>query len=344
MPRIPDLSVSPFALDGPGKAAVVLLALGPEMAAVVLKCLSNAEIKLISSRLIAVRSLDKVMWTEVLRDFREASLLQPLLAADADQFVARALDHHDENRAAPDFRERYLTIIDQQALDAANGMDADLLYEQLKDEHPQIIATMLALLSSTKAAALGSLFDDELRNELLLRVALLDYVHPMALEDVNASLCAMTLEPVEKRSRRGGIKTSASLINAFDEPLDEEALERIRQHQPALAQGVESARFVFEDLRHIQARSRQTLVASVSTDELALAMQSCSDALIRCLLEAMTTPLADAVREAMTLVQAKQTSDSIAAQQRILAIGRSLHRQGQIQLKVVSANPDPRMT
>jgi len=58
----------------------------------------------------------------------------------------------------------------------------------------------------------------------------------------------------------------------------------------------------------------------------------------------MTTPLADAVREAMTLVQAKQTSDSIAAQQRILAIGRSLHRQGQIQLKVVSANPDPRMT
>lgn len=335
MSRIPDRSVSPFKLDGPGKATLVLLALGADIAAAVLRMLTPSEIKLISSRLIAVRGLDRNAWTEVLKEFRDVSRLQPLLVSESEQFLERALNHHDESGRPINFRERYLPMIDQQMLDAVNQIDADLLYEHLKEEHPQIVATMLALLSSTKAAVLSSLFGDELRNELLLRVALLEYVHPMALEDINASLLAMTAEPVENRSRRGGIKTSASLINAFDEPLDEEALERIRLHEPELAHGVESARFVFEDLLHIQARSRETLVALVGADELALAMQSCSLALKRCLIEAMPTPLADAVREAMSLAQQVKTADSFAAQQRILAIGRNLHRRGEIRLKTV---------
>jgi len=122
------------------------------------------------------------------------------------------------------------------------------------------------------------------------------------------------------------------LINAFDEPLDQEALDRMRAFEPELADRVEALRFLFEDLLSIPKRSSQTLVMSVGLEELALAMQSCSDALPQCLLAAMPAPLAEAVRDAMQTLKQNSTSDSQAAQQRMLARGRSLHQEGRIQL------------
>ncbi|MEY3706024.1 MAG: hypothetical protein RL585_581, partial [Pseudomonadota bacterium] len=112
----------------------------------------------------------------------------------------------------------------------------------------------------------------------------------------------------------------------------------MRAFEPELADRVEAQRFLFEDLLSIPKRSLQTLVMTVGPEELALAMQSCSDALRQCLLAAMPAPLAEAVRDAMQTVKQSSTSDSRAAQQHMLARGRSLHQEGRIQLKVIPSN------
>ena len=338
MSPIPDLGVSPFQLDGATKAALVLLALGPDTAAVVLRSLTETEIKLISTRLIAVRQLDLTQWIQVLRAFREASSDQRLLGIDTDQFMDRALQHTDVDDRSLGFRNRSFALIDQNALAAIEAFDSDLLHARISDEHPQIIASLLAFMDASASAALAACFGDELRNELLLRVALLDHVHPMAMEDLNEALRAIALDPIDKRSRLGGTKHTAALINAFDEPLDQEAIDRMRAFEPELADRVEAQRFLFEDLLSIPKRSLQTLVMTVGPEELALAMQSCSDALRQCLLAAMPAPLAEAVRDAMQTVKQSSTSDSRAAQQHMLARGRSLHQEGRIQLKVIPSN------
>lgn len=337
MSPIPDCGVSPFQLDGATKAALVLLALGPDTAALLLRSLTEAEIKRISTRLIAVRQLDLTQWIQVLRAFREASSDQRLLGIDTEQFMDRALQQTDVERSLG-FRNRSLALIDQNALAAIEAFDSDLLYARISDEHPQIIASLLALMDASASAALAACFGDELRNELLLRVALLDHVHSMAIEDLNEALRAIALDPSDKRSRLGGTKHTAALINAFDEPLDQEAIDRMRAFEPELADRVEAQRFHFEDLLGIPKRSLQTLVMSVGPEELALAMQSCSDALRQCLLAAMPAPLAEAVRDAMQTVKQNSTSDSRAAQQHMLARGRSLHQEGRIQLKVIPSN------
>jgi flagellar motor switch protein FliG len=337
MSPIPDCGVSPFQLDGATKAALVLLALGPDTAALLLRSLTEAEIKRISTRLIAVRQLDLTQWIQVLRAFREASSDQRLLGIDTEQFMDRALQQTDVERSLG-FRNRSLALIDQNALVAIEAFDSDLLHARISDEHPQIIASLLALMDASASAALAACFGDELRNELLLRVALLDRVHSMAIEDLNEALRAIALDPSDKRSRLGGTKHTAALINAFDEPLDQEAIDRMRAFEPELADRVEAQRFLFEDLLSIPKRSLQTLVMSVGPEELALAMQSCSDALRQCLLAAMPAPLAEAVRDAMQTVKQNSTSDSRAAQQHMLARGRSLHQEGRIQLKVIPSN------
>ena len=337
MSPIPDCGVSPFQLDGATKAALVLLALGPDTAALLLRSLTEAEIKRISTRLIAVRQLDLTQWIQVLRAFREASSDQRLLGIDTEQFMDRALQQTDVERSLG-FRNRSLALIDQNALAAIEAFDSDLLHARISDEHPQIIASLLALMDASASAALAACFGDELRNELLLRVALLDHVHSMAIEDLNEALRAIALDPSDKRSRLGGTKHTAALINAFDEPLDQEAIDRMRAFEPELADRVEAQRFLFEDLLSIPKRSLQTLVMTVGPEDLALAMQSCSDALRQCLLAAMPAPLAEAVRDAMQTVKQNSTSDSRVAQQRMLARGRSLHQEGRIQLKVIPSN------
>jgi flagellar motor switch protein FliG len=337
MSPIPDCGVSPFQLDGATKAALVLLALGPDTAALVLRSLTEAEIKRISTRFIAVRQLDLTQWIQVLRAFREASSDQRLLGIDTEQFMDRALQQTDVERSLG-FRNRSLALIDQNALVAIEAFDSDLLHARISDEHPQFIASLLALMDASASAALAACFGDELRNELLLRVALLDRVHSMAIEDLNEALRAIALDPSDKRSRLGGTKHTAALINAFDEPLDQEAIDRMRAFEPELADRVEAQRFLFEDLLSIPKRSLQTLVMTVGPEELALAMQSCSDALRQCLLAAMPAPLAEAVRDAMQTVKQSSASDSRAAQQHMLARGRSLHQEGRIQLKVIPSN------
>jgi flagellar motor switch protein FliG len=112
----------------------------------------------------------------------------------------------------------------------------------------------------------------------------------------------------------------------------------MRVFEPELADSVEAQRFLFEDLLGIPKRSLQTLIMTVGPEELALAMQSCSDTLRHYLLAAMPAPLAEAVRDAMQIVKQNSTSESQAAQRRMLARGRSLHQEGRIQLKVIPSH------
>ncbi|NBS82490.1 MAG: hypothetical protein EBS62_12045 [Betaproteobacteria bacterium] len=148
MSPIPDLGVSPFQLDGATKAALVLLALGPDTAAVVLRSLSETAIKRLSTRLIAVRRLDLTQWIEVLRAFREASSDQRLLGIDTEQFMDRALHQADVDERSLGFRNRSFALIDQNALAAIEAFDSDLLHARISDEHPQIIACYCGWLCS----------------------------------------------------------------------------------------------------------------------------------------------------------------------------------------------------
>jgi len=143
MSRIPDCGVSPFQLDGATKAALALLALEPDTAALVLRSLTETEIKRISTRLLAVRQLDLTQWIEVLRAFREASSDQRLLGIDTEQFMDRALQHTDVDERSLGFRNRSLALIDQNALASIEAFDSDLLHARISDEHPRLLQACL---------------------------------------------------------------------------------------------------------------------------------------------------------------------------------------------------------
>jgi len=326
--------------DGMTKAAVVLLALGPELAANVLRLLTNVEIKRIASRLIGIRSFSKDQSIEVLRQFKEATSSRRLAGINVDEFM-QAIEHDQRGLEAPEqWRDQLLAQIDRSALNRVEALEADIIYERIKDEHPQIMATVLAVLKPELSAALSACFEDALRNELLLRVALLERLQSVGWEELNEHLLELSLDSPEKRTRISGVKQSAALINALDQPFDDEALEAMRQHEPALAQRVEQQRFVFEDLLSLSAPSLQTLLSESSVAELALAMQPSSDALKKRLFASIPKPFAEAVNDFIRSSAQAKPEEVRQAQQAIIARGRSLHRSGRIRFRPHVAEPE----
>jgi len=313
-------------IDGVSKAAVVLLSLGPEMAAEVLRALSANEIKRIANRLMAIRRFSKDQWITVLRQFKEATSSQRLVAVDVEDFMLQVHQHQQDVEASEGWRVSALAQIDSTALSGVEALDADLIFERLKDEHPQMIAAILAVLKSELSAAVSRFFEDSIRNELLLRVALLERLQSVAWEVLNEQLRDLANDSPEKRTRMHGVKQSAALINALDEPMDDEVLDVIRQFEPELAQRVEQERFVFEDLMKLPPQSLQALLIASSASEIAMAMQSSSEALKRCLLTSVPKPLAEAIREFTDASPAAKPESVREAQQAIIARGRNLHR------------------
>ncbi|MEY3994289.1 MAG: hypothetical protein RLZZ113_1394 [Pseudomonadota bacterium] len=142
-------------LDGASKSAVVLLAVGPEAAADVLRLLSPFEVQKLSSKMAVVRALSRDLVIEVLRQFKDATANNAQVAFDTDSFMQNMLHKALGSEGASDLLGKLESAIDMSGVEALKRMEPDVLYEMIKNEHPQIIATVMVFLEPQHAAASG---------------------------------------------------------------------------------------------------------------------------------------------------------------------------------------------
>jgi hypothetical protein len=176
-------------LDGASKAAVILLAVGAESAANVLRQMTPFEVQRLSGKMAVVRSLSRDLVLQVLREFKEVTGNNAQVSFDTDSFMQNMLTKAMGAEGASDLLGRLESTLDMSGIETLKRMESDVLYEMIKNEHPQIVATVMVFLESAQAAAVLKLFPDELRNELILRVALLEKVQPAALKELNEVMC-----------------------------------------------------------------------------------------------------------------------------------------------------------
>ncbi|MBU3727606.1 MAG: hypothetical protein FGM51_08780, partial [Polynucleobacter sp.] len=172
-------------LDGASKAAVILLAVGAESAANVLRQMTPFEVQRLSGKMAVVKSLSRDLVLQVLREFKDVTANNAQVAFDTDSFMQNMLTKAMGAEGASDLLGRLESTLDMSGIETLKRMESDVLYEMIKNEHPQIIATVMVFLDSAQAASVLKLFPDELRNELILRVALLEKVQPAALKELN---------------------------------------------------------------------------------------------------------------------------------------------------------------
>lgn len=320
-------------LSGARRSAILLLALDEDSAAEVFKYLSAGEIQQISAEMARLDQVSHEEMQQVLAEFHQ----------ETEEFIALNLNSSDHIRSVLTKAlgsERASSLIEDiletsgasSGIDALNLMEAPLVTELIRDEHPQIIATVLIHLERHQAAAVLELFDDKLRNDVVLRIATFSGVQPAALQELTEVLSGMLDGQNLKRSKMGGVRTAAEILNLMNSSQEETVIETVRAHNEELAQKIIDEMFLFENLLDLDDRSIQLVLKEIDTNSLVVALKGAPEALMDKFLRNMSQRAADLVREDMEARGPIRVSQVEAEQKAILQVVRRLADTGEIVL------------
>ncbi|WP_148253901.1 flagellar motor switch protein FliG [Aidingimonas lacisalsi] len=315
------------------RSAILLLALDEDSAAEVFKYLSPKEVQDISQEMATLDQVSHQEMHQVLNEFHD----------EAQQFTAVNLHSSDHIRSVLTKalgNERASSLIEDilettgtgSGIDALNLMEASIVSEMIRDEHPQIIATILVHLERNQAADIIELFDESLRDDVVLRIATFSGVQPAALQELTEVLSGMLDGQNLKRSKMGGVRTAAEILNLMNSSQEEEVIDTVRAHSEDLAQKIIDEMFLFENLLDLDDRSIQLVLKEVDTNSLVLALKGAPDALMEKFMRNMSQRAAQLLQEDMEGRGPIRVSQVENEQKAILQVVRRLADSGEIVL------------
>jgi len=319
-------------LTGAEKAAIFLLTLGDEFAAQVFQRLDVEEIKAVGRQMAKIDHVDKEDIANLLKEFRSDEGAEDLYLSGDDMLEAalkRALQADKANEILEDIRSDWRLTLFQKA----RKLEPKVLVNFLRNEHPQTIALVLAVLDQQQAAAvLGELKEDQ-RIEVVMRMSELDKVSPEILVDIDRVLQEelLSVEGMEGQ-RLGGVEAVAEILNNADRALEASILEGVEEQREELADEIRRLMFVFEDLIGVDDRGVMAILKEVSTDDLKLALKTASDELKEKIFKNMSQRAVEMLKEDMEIMGPTRLKDVEAAQQSILKIAKRLEQEGKVQL------------
>jgi flagellar motor switch protein FliG len=314
--------------DGVMDGAVLLLSIGEEEAAEVFKHLSPPEVQRLSEAMAKLTSITRDKVEGVLDRFRSAAL-----GVDSDEYVRNVLTRAlGVDRAGP-LIERILKTADSAGIEGLKWMDAGSVADLIKNEHPQIVASILAHLERDQACAVLQQLSDTLRNEVVLRIATLDRIKPQAMQELNEVLTKLLSGGTRAPSAvLGGARTAAEILNFISSAEEAEIIENLRQHDPELAQKILDEMFVFENLLDLDDRGMQLLLREVQSESLVIALKGANEELREKVFKNMSQRAADMLREDLESKGPVRLSEVEAEQKEILSSARRLADEGQLNL------------
>ncbi|CAM4131351.1 flagellar motor switch protein FliG [Vreelandella rituensis] len=320
-------------MSGARKSAILLLALDEDSAAEVFKYLGANEVQDISVEMTRLHQVSHEDMKLVLEAFHKETEEFVALNLNSSEHIRSVLTKALGNERASSLIEDILeTTGSNSGIDSLNLMEASMVAELIRDEHPQIIATILVHLERHQAASVLELFEEKLRNDVVLRIATFSGVQPAALQELTEVLSSMLEGQNLKRSKMGGVRTAAEILNLMNSSQEELAIETVRSHSDDLAQKIIDEMFLFENLLDLDNRAIQMVLQEVDTNSLVVALKGAQDALVDKFLRNMSQRASDLIREDMEARGPIRVSQVETEQKAILQVVRRLADAGEIVL------------
>ncbi|GEN23614.1 flagellar motor switch protein FliG [Halomonas cupida] len=319
--------------NGIRRSAVLLLALDEDSAAEVFKFLNAKEIQLLSREMAQLGQISHDEMRRVLHDFHSETEEYVGLNMNSSEHIRSVLTKALGSERASSLIEDVLESTGTSSgIDALNLMEPSMVAELIRDEHPQIIATVLVHLERAQAADVLEQFEDKLRNDVVLRIATFSGVQPAALQELTEVLSSMLDGQNLKRSKMGGVRTAAEILNLMNSTQEEAAIDTVRTHSEDLAQRIIDEMFLFENLVDLDDRSIQLLLKEIDTNSLVVALKGAPETLKARFLLNMSQRAADLLQEDMEARGPMRVSHVEAEQKAILQIVRRMADNGEIVL------------
>lgn len=320
-------------ISGDERAAILLMSLGEESAAEILKHMGAKAVQRVGSAMASLRNVPRERMEAVIDEFVDSLESQTSLGVGSDEYVRTVLVNALGEDKAGNLIDRILIGRNSKGLDALKWMETRSVAELIRNEHPQIIAIVLAYLDADQSAEILGLLPERVRVDVMLRIASLDGIQPAALKELDEILERQFSGTDNlKASSVGGVKVAANIMNMMDAQNEQQLMELLREEDDTLGQRIEDLMFVFDNLAEVDDRSMQRLLREVSNDRLVLALKGADKKVKDKIMSNMSQRASEMLVEDLESAGPAKVSDVDAAQKEILTLARKLADEGEITL------------
>jgi flagellar motor switch protein FliG len=323
----------PDGLQGTQRAAILLMSLGEQDAANLLKQLGANDVQKLGLAMAELQEVSRDQMTSVLQNFIGVVDGKADIASSSLDYVRRVLTQAVGKQKADLLLDRISTGQPGQGIEALKWMEAKAVAQIISGEHPQIAALVLSYLDAEQGAGILALLPEEMRTEVLMRIASLNEVPQSAINELDHLVEKQASAPAPMALRQiGGPKTVANLLNAMKKDKSGEELGRIEQADGEMHQKIKDLLFVFDNLLDIDDRGIQAVLRDVGSDVLALALRGAEPEVQDKIMRNMSKRAAEILRDDMEARGPVKLAEVEAAQKEVVTIAQRLAEEGTINL------------
>lgn len=318
-------------LSGIQKAAILMIALGPEKSAKVVQHLSDAEIEQLTLEMANVRKISSDQRDVVVDEFHQMCVANDYIAQGGIEYARDVLERALGEQRAFEIITRLSSSLKMRPFDLVRRTDPKQLLSFIQGEHPQTIALIMTHLPADKAATLLSSLPQDRQADVTKRIALMGRTSPEVLKEIEKILerKISSLAPTDYTSS-GGIQSVVDILNRSDPGTLKVVMDSLEVDDPELAEQVKRQMFVFEDIVMLDDRGIQLVLREVDVKDLALALKASNPEVSQKIMANMSARASQNLREDMEFMGPVRLRDVEEAQQRIVKIIRRLEETGSI--------------
>jgi flagellar motor switch protein FliG len=323
-------------VPGIRKAAILMIILGDQTSAEILRQLDEDEVQAIGREVARITSISNDQAELVLEEFYQMSMARNFILKGGIDYAKKMMMTAFGPEQAKKLLDRLLKTLGSETanFDSLQKADPQQLAKFIHNEHPQTIALILSHLNASQAAGLLVSLPLEIRGDVALRMANLDQISPAIISKI-ASIIAEKLKALGELNREsyGGVRAVSEMFNRLDAGSCKEILENIEQSDPTLVETIRHLMFVFEDLLLVGPDAIKEVLGKVDRKILTVAMKGTSEQIKSHFLQAMSERGSEMLKEDMEALGPIKLKEVEAAQQQIIAVVRQLDADGTISLK-----------
>ena len=318
-------------LKGIQKAAILLIALGPEKSSLIFKHLKEEEIEDLTLEIANTKSVTPQVKEKVINEFYEVCLAQQYIAEGGIGYAKELLEKALGADKAMDVIGKLTASLQVKPFEFVKKTDASQLLNFIQDEHPQTIALILSYLSAGQAATILGALVPEKQAEVARRIATMDRTSPDVIKEVERVLESKLSSLVNQDyTIIGGVDAVVEILNTVDRGTEKHIMETLEVEEPELADEIRKKMFVFEDILLLDDRAIQRVLRDVDNNDLAIACKGSTEEVQNAIFSNMSKRLAEMIREDMEFMGPVRMKDVEEAQQKIVNIIRKLEDAAEI--------------
>jgi flagellar motor switch protein FliG len=329
--RIRGVSMSLKRLSGKQKAAILMVSLGPEIAAKVYKFLKEEEIEQLTLEIANIKKVSTDERNEITQEFYQMMVAQNYITQGGIDYAKEVLEKALGTQKAVEIIDRLTSSLQVRPFDFIRKADPSQLMTFLQNENAQTIALIMTYLNPEQSASILSSLDPDKQVDIARRVATMDRTSPEIIQEVEKVMERQLASVVtEDYTNIGGVQAVVNILNNVDRGTEKNIIEALESDNPDLAEEIKRRMFIFEDILTLDDRAIQRTLREVDNQDLMLAMKGASEEVNKRIFENMSKRQSEMIREDMQYMGPVRLRDVEEAQQKIVNIIRKLEDAGEI--------------